>query len=149
MTHNPQRYYVPLAFSPLSLPVALCSRVIVIAAGSIATPSRTLVVPAGFCVLPLLPYRLKPPSCHLVAHQAGCCMSRCIYRHIVLCRPLVILLRRLVVMCRMPLSPYLMAPPSCPRMCIPTGVPIYSGPHFPEFRIFRGISGFRRNTHRN
>jgi hypothetical protein len=35
------------------------------------------------------------------------------------------------------------------RLCIPTSVPIYSGPHFPEFRIFRGISGFRRNTHRN
>ena len=35
------------------------------------------------------------------------------------------------------------------RLCIPTGVPIYSGPHFPEFRIFRGISGFRRNTRRN
>ena len=35
------------------------------------------------------------------------------------------------------------------RLCIPTGVPIYSGPHFPEFRIFRGISGFRRKTHRN
>jgi hypothetical protein len=35
------------------------------------------------------------------------------------------------------------------RLCIPTGVPIYSGPHFPEFWIFRGISGFRRNTHRN
>jgi hypothetical protein len=36
-----------------------------------------------------------------------------------------------------------------PRLCIPTGVPIYSGPHFPEFQIFRGISGFRRNTHQN
>jgi hypothetical protein len=35
------------------------------------------------------------------------------------------------------------------RLCIPTDVPVYSGPHFPEFRIFRGISGFRRNTHRN
>jgi hypothetical protein len=39
---------------------------------------------------------------------------------------------------------------SSTRLCILTGVLIiYSGPHFPEFRIFRGISGFRRNTHRN
>ena len=39
--------------------------------------------------------------------------------------------------------------PARPRMCIPVCVPVYSGPHFPEFRIFRGISGFRRNTCRN
>jgi hypothetical protein len=38
---------------------------------------------------------------------------------------------------------------SASRMCIPVCVPVYSGPHFPEFRIFRGISGFRRNTRRN
>ncbi len=35
------------------------------------------------------------------------------------------------------------------RLCIPTGVPIYSGPHFPEFRIIHGISGIPRNTHWN
>jgi hypothetical protein len=34
-------------------------------------------------------------------------------------------------------------------LCIPTCVPVPSGPHIPEFRKFRGISGIPRNTHRN
>ena len=35
------------------------------------------------------------------------------------------------------------------RMCIPVSIPVPAGPPFPEYRIFHGISGFRRNTRRN
>ena len=38
---------------------------------------------------------------------------------------------------------------SCSRLCIPTCVPVPSGPHIPEFRKFRGISGIPRNTRWN
>ena len=44
---------------------------------------------------------------------AGCCVSRCHYRPIVLCRPLVLSLHLLVVACCTPLSPLFFALPTC------------------------------------
>ena len=62
--------------------------------------------PAGCCLLPLSPYCLALPSCPLVA-PSGCCVLHCISGHIVLCRPLGLSLRQLVVACCMPLLPSL------------------------------------------
>ena len=38
---------------------------------------------------------------------------------------------------------------SSTRMCIPFCILVPAGPHFPEFRKFRGLSGIPRSTRRN